>query len=482
MSYINFLIKLILIYLFSFYYIKSFKYNNTLNKKILLYNNITQNILDNRSQIISTNSSYNLQNKLNESNFLSDKKLEKSEYISDIEFSNLVKNNTQNISEHNNSFQNKIYNISQNISISISKNISQNISQNMMLNISSNKVENISDFLLKNVTQDISSNFSLNILSSFQMNNSNFNISQNIININNSLINQKIAIAYALDDNYFYPTLVSITSILKTSKNSTYNIFYILTSNGKFSEENKKKLKNLETKYKNCKFNILEIDENLFVYAKTDRYPKIAYFRLLLAELVPDFNRIIYLDGDTLIYTDLSEMMNLNMDNNIAMGWVDNGYRNSEKFNITTHKYITSGVILFDLEKMRKENITKQFMDFLKNNYNELIQEDQTVINIVLHKRIGLLPPKYGIWAYNNREALIDHNHYRNKTLHMKCYDDNEVIKAWLNPGIAHYVQSKPWKRRTKYSNIRYRINWWTIAKATGEFDNIKNFYKIRFP
>ena len=60
--------------------------------------------------------------------------------------------------------------------------------------------------------------------------------------------------------------------------------------------------------------------------------------------------------------------------------------------------YILNDILFYyNLKKMRKENISQKFFDFINKNRKYLIQEDQTVINIVLKGRIGLLPPKFGI-------------------------------------------------------------------------------------
>ena len=80
--------------------------------------------------------------------------------------------------------------------------------------------------------------------------------------------------------------------------------------------------------------------------------------------ILPFLNRIIYLDGDTIALTDLTELINLNMDNNIIMGFIDDGYNYTNIYGIKTAKYITAGVLLIDLKSMRNENITDKFMDF----------------------------------------------------------------------------------------------------------------------
>ena len=170
-------------------------------------------------------------------------------------------------------------------------------------------------------------------------------------------------------------------------------------------------------------------------------------------------------------------MINLEMNNNIILGFVDNAYKRAEKFGIKTYKYITCGVLLINLKKMRKENISKKFFDFINNNKKMLVQNDQTVINIVLHGRIDLLPPKFGIWNFSKRGKVLKYNHYNNKTLGIQAYSDEEILKGWRHPSILHFVSKKPWKGKPKYKEQRFFQNkWWEYAKKSDEFKNILKF------
>lgn len=307
----------------------------------------------------------------------------------------------------------------------------------------------------------------------------NIKVPQQNYNFNNGFNN--IPISYGLNNDNFYPTLTSIISILENSNNSTYYYFYILVSKNKkqFSQKNKIKFKSLEQKYSRCKVNIIEINDNIFRYVTTNRYPLPTYYRLLLAELLPFLNRIIYLDGDTIVLTDLTDLINLNMENNIIMGFIDDGYNYTNFFGIKTSKYITAGVLLINLESMKKENITFKFFQFIQKNQKFLIQEDQTVINIVLHERIGILPPKYGLWSFSNISDLLFHNHFQNYFKDLKCYNDEELINAWKYPGIIHYVVNKPYLFDNYQLNTTYINYWLYYAKKTGEFDNIIKYYKF---
>ena len=298
-------------------------------------------------------------------------------------------------------------------------------------------------------------------------------------NYDNSL--NKIPISYGLNNRNIYMTLISITSILENANNKSYYLFYIMVSKNRseFSNHNKRKLKYFEKKYSKCNVFIIEMDDSKFKYARVNRYPVPTYYRLLLAELLPNINKIIYLDGDTIILTDLTEMLNINMNNNIVMGFLDNAQRFAKMFGIYTYKYITAGVILLDLEKIRKENITNQFFSFIKKNQKLLRQEDQTVINIVLHKRVGILPAKYGLWTFYNKTQFFFHNHYQNYTNIIQCYNDSEMNSAWYNPKILHYVMNKPYINNTYISNSTFINYWLYYASISTEYYNIIKYYNL---
>ena len=90
-----------------------------------------------------------------------------------------------------------------------------------------------------------------------------------------------IPIAMSLDDEYTYPTIVSITSILVNSNSNTKYNFYILHPSS-FTIQNKKKLKSLEKKYKRCFINFYDMKNFLFkkIYKYTYIFPSHNYFQI----------------------------------------------------------------------------------------------------------------------------------------------------------------------------------------------------------
>ena len=171
-------------------------------------------------------------------------------------------------------------------------------------------------------------------------------------------------------------------------------------------------------------------------------------------------------------------MYNLNMRNNIILGFVDNSYKKAEFFGAITYKYIVSGVLLINLKKMRRENITQKFVEFIDKYEDKLIQEDQTIINIVLKGRIDFLPAKFGIWNFRSKISVLQHNYYGNKTLGIKAYDEKEILDAWKNPFIIHFVRAKPWNKTLKKTYIKYKKKWWKYARLTDEYKKIIYSYK----
>ena len=81
-----------------------------------------------------------------------------------------------------------------------------------------------------------------------------------------------------------------------------------------------------------------------------------------------------------------------------------------------------------------------------------------------------------GIWIFLNRERVLYHNHYENKTFGIQAYDDEEILKAWQLPSILHYVRGKPWKKKSYYIHKFFHEKWWEYDNKSDEFVNILKF------
>ncbi len=280
-----------------------------------------------------------------------------------------------------------------------------------------------------------------------------------------------VPIAMAADDNYTYPTLVSITSLMENSKKDTHYDIYIMTP-GEFTPENKQKLLDLQEKNDNrCKITLIDMKNRYKDANDMGHITTPTYYRLSLSSLLPDLNKIIWLDGDTLIFEDLTDMLNLNMDGLYYRGFLDANVHGTRPFGVEDDHYICAGVMLINLEKLRQDNMEAKFETFIKENNEKLVQHDQTVINVLCHENIGILPAKYGIPSFIDKGIACLHAH---GFIAKNRYTDEEMAAAYEKPAILHCI-CKPWGG----DGALNQELWLSYAEKTGYIDEIKAKYGL---
>lgn len=278
----------------------------------------------------------------------------------------------------------------------------------------------------------------------------------------------------SLTNNYTYPIMVSITSILLNSNNNTFMHFHLLIGDD-VTISNKRKIRTL----KKIKYNSNYIFYNVGKYFKGWIHGRkrtvAAFYRLILYKLLKNINIIIYLDGDTITYGDLTEMYNLNMDNLYFRGVGETTWSN-RKFK---KKFICDGVMLMNLNLCRKKNIYKDIRKYYFKFYNKgIYYGDQFIINQLYNDKIGFLPPKFGMWFINKK---IINKYMKLKPL---IYTKKELIESIKKPIIRHIwglnknnteYYRKPWLSLQKY---KIKKVWIYYAKKTGYYSSICKFFK----
>ncbi len=278
-----------------------------------------------------------------------------------------------------------------------------------------------------------------------------------------------IPVAMAADDNYTYPTIVAITSMMINSNSNTQYDIYIMTPGG-FAGKNKQRILSLQDKYKNrCKITFIDMQDR---YKKANDRGHITtptYYRLSLSSLLPEIEKIIWLDGDVLVLGDFTDMYNISMDGLYYRGFLDSNVRGTEKFGIKNDHFICAGVMLVNLAKLRADNMEAKFEKFIENNNDRLEQHDQTVINVVCYKNTDFLPAKYGIFNFGTVEAARSH---AEALLARDRYTADEMQDAYENPVILHCI-CKPWGQ----GEANRKSLWWEYAAKTDYFEEIKVKY-----
>ena len=296
---------------------------------------------------------------------------------------------------------------------------------------------------------------------------------------NKSLIH--IAMACDNDKGAIYSTLVSMTSALaNNNKEQNLLVYHLLLSNN-FDMRKISYFESLKNDY-DFILNYFKIPPVFkFIHKKWKNTDTVEY-KLLLSLIYPDIPRIIFLDGDTLIFTDISEMYNLEFNDNYLLGYPYHTADSLDKWDPDNFKiYVNGGVLLFNIHKIRKDNMDLKLLLFHGVNYTRTNFFEQDSLNYIYKNKIGLLPLKYGVYLFGNIEE------YKKEYLYKMRIDINltELENAIEKPSIVHLCCCNPkvWYKSTRqekgFNHIceRFQKEFYFYANKTKYYKEIYNTY-----
>lgn len=277
---------------------------------------------------------------------------------------------------------------------------------------------------------------------------------------------KNVPIVFAFDNNLVFPACICISSLLINAKPDTFYDIFILHSRKNVLE--KTQLNQLSHFFSNCKIQYREVDESFDSSFEIRGITTPAYYRLLIPEVIPDYEKVIYSDVDIIFRMDLCDLYNQDLDEDYLAATRDLGINfgvDGIKYihsmdGLEQGKYIQSGFIVLNLKKLREENMVSQFREF---SHRKLKFQDQDILNLSCRGRVKYLSLKYNMTDYsyyyiNKEPEKISH-------LYSK-----EEIKEALETGNIHFNGHKPWK---KYS-VNFDI-WWEYYRKSPFFD--EKFY-----
>lgn len=298
----------------------------------------------------------------------------------------------------------------------------------------------------------------------------------NSVNQVNS-VRRDICVAYSTDNNYIYPTIVSMTSLMENANKDTFCKFTILTADN-VTEEDKGKIKTVNNHYPNCSINIVDMGQQ-FSNSAVKNWSKAMYYRLNLPEILTNEKKCIYLDGDTVVRKDISDMFEIDMNNYYIAGVRDiNSYINkkSDYYKVlgipNLNSYVCSGVLIMNLEKMRNDNLHKTLDKIItENDIKKTFKfPDQDTLNSACYGHILALPFKYGALAHIDFSKSYGESEYAQWVSNQKDWEQGRK-----DPSIVHFTGTKPWV--SIYSD--FCKSWWDYVKKTDFQKEISEKYKI---
>lgn len=293
-----------------------------------------------------------------------------------------------------------------------------------------------------------------------------------------------IPIVMSADENYANYMAVTIVSIMENSSNQFIYHFFILDCN--ITEESKGKLVRQINKYKNAKLNFLDITKYLITYQNILpvrlHFTIACYMRLFVCNILKKFDKILYIDVDTVIQNDIKILYDHFLGHHILAACADITIETEIESNQAMadycykklglspeHIYFNSGVLLINAKKWRDEDYTRQCIEKLLE-LEKTLYPDQCILNAVCKKDILFFSPKWNYqWHFNNinKTVIVKNNIKLAKLL-------EEYYLAGNNPYLIHYTSEiKPWdnlqKPLTEY--------WWQYAKKTFFYEELFSSY-----
>ena len=156
------------------------------------------------------------------------------------------------------------------------------------------------------------------------------------------------------------------------------------------------------------------------------------FLRLLIPKLFPNLDRALYVDCDTLCLSDINELYNSDFEGNYLMGVRGIAYSDVQAKQLGIPHYVNSGVLLFNIPLMNKEDYFRQIKDRWEGAVEKQhpFSADESIINYVFHDKTKLVNEK---WNY--------------------CYDRQYGNRAVSSPRILHFVG------KDKSAMLRYKYD-----------------------
>ena len=271
-----------------------------------------------------------------------------------------------------------------------------------------------------------------------------------------------IPIFFASDDNYV-PFLAVTLQSLEQNADTNYRYDIKILNADNISVENKMKVL---AEFEKDDFDIEFVDVTPFIETMSsklhtrDYYSKSTYYRLLIPNMYPNYDKALYLDCDIAINNSISELYNIDIGENYVGAIPDQSvlYMSDEfkdyvenrvgveKFN----QYFNAGILVMNLKKLREINFEDKFIQLLTSVKFDVAQ-DQDYLNAICKGHVKFIDE-----TWNSMPIPVD-------------------INRPQRPALVHYNLSfKPWH----IDDLIYEEFFWNYARKTSYIETILNIKK----
>ena len=259
-------------------------------------------------------------------------------------------------------------------------------------------------------------------------------------------------ICLASNDCYAPHAAALIVSIMENKLETDELVFYFFSDN--LSQSFQDTFEEMGRKW-NFSIHFIKMSDEQF-----KDFPKLlgaltAYFRLAMPRFLSDsIKKMLYLDCDMIVMTSLSSLYATEISD--QYGAVVAEAKKVAHLPIG-YPYFNSGMILFNLEKYRNDNMEEKAIQFGYEHPDWVRYHDQDFLNYIFQGNVVFLPFKWNMFGRKHLAGLT--------SIGYDLFPDSlqKMEQAESDPGIIHFL-SKPWA--LKCTNP-FRNLYWQYAKKT---------------
>ena len=266
------------------------------------------------------------------------------------------------------------------------------------------------------------------------------------------LTEKEIPIFFSTDDNYIPFLDVAVASLIANA--STDYRYRIIVLNTGLRQENIDLVKKNEKEgfvidFMDISPNVESIKEH---FKNVYHFSVVTYYRLFIASLFPQYDKILYLDCDLVLLGDVSELYHTELGDNILGGAPEQFVQNTAEFRtyaevalgLDPDDYVNAGVLLINLKEFRKQEIEKKFIRLITEFDFDLLDPDQAYLNYLCRGKIFSLP-----------------NGWNKEPMPLPCEGKKNLV---------HYaLYKKPWQ----YDDVMDGEYFWHYAEKSPFYEQI---------
>lgn len=290
-------------------------------------------------------------------------------------------------------------------------------------------------------------------------------------------------IAYACNQLYAQYVAVSLKSLCDSQPQCAGVIWKIHILTDGISDKSQKQLESVCALRQDFQLVVHVIRGKELQGLPSERFTHITYFRFFIADLIPDAERVFYIDTDCLILDDISAVFSLPLEKTIAAVTNPFDKDNKQRVSLQTHNfYFIAAPLLINTLRWRTQQYTSQLIEWCHSHLDILKFPDQDALNVLLQNDKEELPLRFNVFPY-----FLNPQHFSRKDL------IPQIRECLFSPAIVHFASCAPWYldeyknpfdelwhatnqtlkhpakityRNKGWLGLKYRIKYWLFPKS----------------